>query len=60
MNDQMLRQLAEAAGLGLAFELFPDDIRIAAMQVEKQRQALRDEVAWTEEPWPPMRVPGGE
>jgi hypothetical protein len=54
----MVRQIAETAGLGLAFQLFPDDVRAAVAQVEKQRQVLRGDVGQTDEPWPPMRVPG--
>lgn len=58
LDDQLLRQMAKAAGLERALEQFPDDIRAAIDQVEKQRQALRDPLAPAEEPWPPMQVPG--
>ncbi|MFN8725318.1 MAG: hypothetical protein ACK5XB_07210 [Rhodospirillales bacterium] len=50
--------MAEAAGLGLAFQLVPEDIRAAVKQVEIQRAALLDDVSAAEEPWPPMKVPG--
>lgn len=57
MDEQFLRNLVEATGLGLAYELFPEDVRAAVAQVEKQRLALRDAAPPTDEPWPPMRVP---
>lgn len=57
MDDQLLRQMVKAAGLDLAFEQFPDDVRAAIDQVAKQRQALKDVIPPADEPWPPMRVP---
>jgi hypothetical protein len=58
MADKTLERMAEAAGLGLAFQLFPEDIRAAVKQVEIQRAALRDDFSAAEETWPPMKVPG--
>jgi len=58
MADKTLERMAEAAGLGLAFQLFPEDIRAAVKQVEIQRAALLDDFSAAEEPWPPMKVPG--
>jgi len=57
LDKQLLRQLAEAAGLQLALEMFPDDVEAAASQVASQRQALRDAFRPSDEPWPPMQVP---
>ena len=57
MDRQLLEKLAEAAGLQLAFRLFPDDVATAAAQVAKQRQALQDSLPPEAEPWPPMKVP---
>lgn len=58
MTEKSLQDMAEAAGLGLAFQLFPEDIRAAVKQVANQRAALRDDISAAEEPWPPMTIPG--
>jgi hypothetical protein len=57
MDEEIARQLALAAGLHLALELFPDDVLAAAAQVAKQREALKDNFGPADEPWPPMQVP---
>ena len=57
MDEQLVRQLARAAGLDLALQMFPDDVQAAAVQVAKQRQALQGAFSPVDEPWPPMQVP---
>ena len=57
MDRQLLEKLAEAAGLQLALQMFPDDVAAAVAQVEKQRQTLPDSLPPQLEPWPPMKVP---
>jgi hypothetical protein len=59
MDQELIGQLAHAAGLDIAWAEFPDDVTAAA------RQALgnKDAISWPEdpaaEPWPPMRAGTG-
>jgi hypothetical protein len=50
---------ARLAGLDVAFEKFPDDVRIALEDAERFTSGLASDLQPADEPWPPMQVGKG-
>jgi hypothetical protein len=49
-------ELARSAGLHLAVEQFPEDVRLAALSAERARKTLPALDHSNSETWPPMRI----
>ncbi|MFH1094962.1 MAG: hypothetical protein V1728_01975 [Candidatus Micrarchaeota archaeon] len=56
MDEQLLIELAQEIGLGLAVTEFRGEVVAAAREAEKHRRALHDSFSPSDEPWPPMQV----
>ena len=59
MDVDLMRAMALAAGLKIALDKFPDDVRAAYEQARRTAGAVPAPDQPTAEPWPPMRAGSG-
>lgn len=56
MDQQLVAQMARAAGLEKALAEFPEDVAAAAAQALNNAGAIQVPADPAAEPWPPMRA----
>ena len=56
MDEQLVIELAQEIGLGLAVTEFREEVIAAAREAETLRLSLPVSLSPSDEPWPPMQV----